>query len=74
MLFLDAVQRQSIPDNIAKKIITQYLETRDPMQKIIDEVASYVQDDSILIQAIEEVIASHDAVVQEYKSGKKTAI
>jgi aspartyl-tRNA(Asn)/glutamyl-tRNA(Gln) amidotransferase subunit B len=74
MLFLDAVHKQSISDNIAKKIITQYLETRDSMQKVIDEVASYVQDDSAILQAIEETIATHDAVVQEYKNGKKTAI
>jgi aspartyl-tRNA(Asn)/glutamyl-tRNA(Gln) amidotransferase subunit B len=73
-LFLSTIKEKNIPDNIAKQIITQYLETRGDMQSIIDNFSSAWQAEVDIDSIIKDVLTAHQKVVDEYKWGKKTAI
>ena len=68
MLFLQTVQQDSIPDNVAKQMIITYLETWKPMNEIIAE-SKKSQNISIDIDGIiQEVICENQKVVDEYKA------
>lgn len=73
IVFLHALKDNTIPDNIAKQIITKYLETRWSMEDIIASFATSGNDIDI-DSVISDVLASNQKVVDEYKNWKTTAI
>lgn len=73
-IFLDTIASKNITDNIAKQIITKYLETWNDISSIIDTFAITTHDEHNIDELVDSVIKDHAKVVDEYKWGKKTAI
>ncbi|MBP6085938.1 hypothetical protein KA478_01880 [Patescibacteria group bacterium] len=65
---------QNLSDNIAKQVITLYLETWKPIQECIDTFISAQPHEIDLPQIVSTIIQDNQKVVDEYKAGKKTAI
>jgi Asp-tRNA(Asn)/Glu-tRNA(Gln) amidotransferase B subunit len=74
MAFLTGISEQKLSDNIAKQVITMYLETRKPLQECLDTFTSVQSENIDLPSIIHEVLQNNVKVVDEYKAGKKTTI
>ncbi len=74
MEFLWSISTQNLSDNIAKQVITLYLETWKPIQECIDTFISAQPHEIDLPQIVSTIIQDNQKVVDEYKAGKKTAI
>jgi Asp-tRNA(Asn)/Glu-tRNA(Gln) amidotransferase B subunit len=68
------VQKNNTPDNIAKKILTNYLETREDMSALFNTFAAQDNKDIDLDALIATTLSENMKVVEEYKAGKTTAI
>ncbi len=73
MIFLDLIQKNNTPDNIAKKILTTYLETRESVATIFSK-SSNVDTNIDIDTIIHDILIENAKVVEEYKWGKSTAI
>lgn len=72
--FLNAVRDGKLTDNVAKNVMTRYLADWSDMHTLIAEAAANKVDTGALTAIIDDVLAHHKTVVDEYKGGKVTAI
>lgn len=66
MIFLDLIQKNNTPDNIAKKILTTYLETRESVATIFSK-SSNVDTNIDIDTIIHDILIENAKVVEEYK-------
>lgn len=68
---LELINKNTISGKIAKDVLDKMFETGKPAAEIVKEQGlEQISDDSIIIAAIENIIADNQDKVAEYKSGK----
>lgn len=69
------IEKGTITGKIAKAVLTKMLETgKDPQAIVEEEGLQQIGDADSLAQVAEEVIGANPKVVEEYRSGKESAI
>ena len=72
---LKMIDEQTISGKMAKDVLVQMVETGKPAQDIVkDKGLSQISDKSAIEKAVKEVLDKNEKSVNDYKSGKKTAI
>lgn len=68
---VNLIEKGTISNAIAKKIIVQLLETGGSPQKIVEEQGiSVISDEGALKETVKKILAANSSEVEKYKSGK----
>ncbi len=72
---LKLIDDGTITGKIAKEVLHEMVETKKPPQEIVkNKGLSQIKDEGEIIKMLDGVIASNPKAVEDYKSGKSTAI